>query len=164
MLIPHHLNPPISREKDIQRYTPYLGYCQLVNVGNYKKTKTKREITAKMSTVYPHPPFPRKWERASSAASPCAFEGGGGGFNLPVHAALTVGVHPSILCPCYCKCYRREWHALHALFAAHSGHGIFSSVLLIQKGQGRRNRGPGGQGRHSVPPKNFQHPKSALFF
>ena len=79
--IPHHLNPPpLSQEKDIQRYTHIsgIGYrwqlpkkhrvpLFLVFSGNLPETTAKNT----------GPPFQRKWERACGL--PYAFEWGGGG-------------------------------------------------------------------------------------
>ena len=68
---------PLSREKDIQGYTPLSRV--LVTIGNYKKSTPfswfSREIFPRLRPKIP--PFPRKWECACGPL--CIRVGGGGG-------------------------------------------------------------------------------------
>ena len=170
MLIPHHLNPPISREKDIQRYTPYIsGIANWSTLAITKKQKQNVKLRPKWVLYPPPPPFPRKWERASSAASCCAFEGGGRGVQPASARGSDRRIAPlDPICPCYCKCYSslREWHALHALFAAHSGHiPHFFFCIIDPKGTIRAAEpgGGGGRGGTQCPPKISNTPKVPFF-
>ena len=76
MLIPHHLNPPIS-EKDIQGYTPlHLGYWLPLAITKTHpfpgfRGKSSRDEGQKI------PPFPEKM--GTHMRPPFAFEWGGGG-------------------------------------------------------------------------------------
>ena len=98
MLIPHHLNPPISgkghpriypylgkrtskdiplsREKDIQGYTPISGIGYRWQL---QKTLPFPGFLGKSSRDYTAKNTPRKWERACGPLMHSSGGGGGGG-------------------------------------------------------------------------------------
>ena len=71
--------PPLFREKDIQGYTPHLGYWLplAITKKNTPFSWFSREIFQRLRQKK-IPPFPRKWERACPLMHSSGGGGGGG--------------------------------------------------------------------------------------
>ena len=85
MLIPHQLTPPpppLSREKDIQGYIPYLGYWLPLAITKKIPFSCMVFLGNLPETTAPNTPFPEKMPNGNPHVAPYAFEWGAGVQNI----------------------------------------------------------------------------------